>query len=286
MKRSKVYIFIVLLVSVLLVFSHSSNAREIIKCKDKSGSIVFTQNTSDCESHIENSPTVLASKSKVDKTKVSYRFPTRSYISDKGKWNIYVEEGMREGDQDLYATSLAKLNETLDYVFSVMPENARNELSKLRVFLLWGEASPLGGRKSGMSYIRKGEPKNYTYLDPRWEHALIIYSAENLMYLNELWSRKAIFHELSHAWHILNWPEKYPPIFNSWKNAKNSQKFVEVQDIKGKTIKSAYAIKNQLEYFAELSAMYFVGSNYYPYNKAGLRQYDPKGYEMIEVLWN
>jgi hypothetical protein len=88
-----------------------------------------------------------------------------------------------------------------------------------------------------MSYIRKGEPKNYTYLDPRWGHSLIIYSAENLMYLNELWSRKAIFHELSHAWHIMNWPEKYPPIFDSWKNAKNSQKFVGVRDIRVKRLK-------------------------------------------------
>jgi hypothetical protein len=141
------YIYIVLLVSILLVFPHSSNAREIIKCKDKSGNTVFTQNTYDCESDIENSLTVLVSKSKVDKTKVSYRFPARSYIPEKDKWDIYVEEGMREGDQELYATSLAKLNETLDYIFSVMPENARDELSKLRVFLLRGEASLLGGRK-------------------------------------------------------------------------------------------------------------------------------------------
>ncbi len=269
-----------------MVFTATSNAGSIIKCKDKSGNTVFTQNASNCESIIEVRSNILASKSKVDKNKVDYRFPVRTYISEKEKWNIYVEQSMKEGDQDLYTSSLAKLNKTLDYVFSVMPKNSREELSKLRVFLLWGEASPLGGRKSGMSYIRKGEPDNYSYLDKRWEHALIVYSAENLMYLNELWSRKAIFHELSHAWHIVNWPERYPQIFEAWKNARNGQKFVGVRDINGKMINSAYARKNQLEYFAELSAMYFVGGNYYPYDKEGLKKYDPKGYRMVEMLWN
>jgi hypothetical protein len=281
-----VHILSILFVSFLLVFPSTGNAGSIIKCKDKSGNTVFTQNASDCESIIEVRSNILASKSKVDKNKVDYRFPVRTYIPEKEKWNIYVEESMKEGDQDLYTSSLAKLNKTLDYVFSVMPKNSREELSKLRVFLLWGEASPLGGRKSGMSYIRKGEPDNYSYLDKRWEHALIVYSAENLMYLNELWSRKAIFHELSHAWHIVNWPERYSQIYEAWKNARNGQKFVGVRDINGKMINSAYARKNQLEYFAELSAMYFVGGNYYPYDKEGLKRYDPKGYRMVEMLWN
>lgn len=276
----------VVIISALLVFPHGSNAAGIIKCKNEYGNTLFTKNTSDCAGHIEDQSTILPTKSTVDNTKVNFRFPPRSYISEKGRWSIYIEEGLREGDQELYDSSLAKLNETLDSVFSVMPENARNELSKLRIFLLWGEASPLGGRKSGMSYIRKGEVENYSYLDRQWEHALIIYSAENLMHLNALWSRKAVFHELSHAWHIVNWPERHPPIYDSWKSAKNSHKFTGVRDTNGKMIESAYARKNQLEYFAELSAIYFVGGNYYPYTKAGLREYDPKGYQMVEELWN
>lgn len=279
-------IFNILLVSFLMVSPYTGNAGSIIKCKDKSGNTVFTQNTSECVSDIEDLSNISVSKSRLDKKKVDYRFPVRAYDSENGRWNIYVEESMKDGDKKLHSSSLAKLNETLDYVFSVMPKNSRKNLSKLQVFLLWGEASPFGGRKSGMSYIRKGEPNNYSYLDKRWEHALVVYSAENFMYLNELWSRKAVFHELSHAWHIVNWPERHSPIYEAWKSAKSEQKYLGVGDIKGKTIKSAYARKNQLEYFAELSAMYFVGGNYHPYNKEGLKNYDPKGYRMVETLWN
>ena len=48
---------------------------------------------------------------------------------------------------------------------------------------------------------------------------------------------------------------------------------------------TAYATVNQLEYFAEVSAMYFVGGNYFPYDRDGLRVYDPKGVAMVELLW-
>ena len=46
---------------------------------------------------------------------------------------------------------------------------------------MWGEASPEDGRGSGMSNIRLGEPGNNPILDPRWENASVVYSAENLM---------------------------------------------------------------------------------------------------------
>jgi hypothetical protein len=39
----------------------------------------------------------------------------------------------------------------------------------------------------------------------------------------------------------------------------------------------AYATVNQLEYFAELSSMYFVGCNYQPSNRRELMLYDPTG---------
>ncbi len=274
------------LLCCLAGLSFASSAAGIFKCRDQAGKPVFTQNTADCFSHAKELTEVEDPKSGAKGETIDYRFPARAYVQEKGRWNVFTEEGLKDGNKALYRSSLTKLNETLDHVFSVMPTNARRELSTIKVFLLWGQASPHGGRKSGMSYIRKGEPDNYEHLDKRWEHALIVYSAENLMYLNELWSRKAIFHELAHAWHIVNWPEKHPPIFEAWKNARASNKFLNVRDTKGKTIRRAYAISNQLEYFAELSAMYFVGGNYFPFDKRGLKQYDPVGHGMVEQLWN
>jgi hypothetical protein len=58
-----------------------------------------------------------------------------------------------------------------------------------------------------------------------------------------------------------------------------------VKNDKGTTVEKAYAATNQLEYFAELSCMYFVGCNYQPFNRRELQAYDPVGYAMIEKMW-
>ena len=271
----------------ILIIHVTCNAAGIIKCKDFTGKVVYTQSQSDCSGNIELKEVEVSSRSALSaKAKVSYRTPQREYVREKGKWDIHVEAALLKGDPVLYRSSLNKLNVVLDDIFSILPLRPSQELSDLTIFLMWGKNSPDGGRKSGMSYIRKGEPANYSYLDPGWEHSLVIYSAENLMYLNNLWSRKAIVHELSHAWHITNWPERHPPIYGPWIRTQQSNRYQNVQDIKGKTIKNAYARKNQLEYFAELSAIYFVGGNYYPYNRKRLEMYDPEGYGMVKTLWH
>lgn len=270
----------------LLIIPTICSAAEIIKCQDSNGNVVFTQNRSDCSGKVEYKSVNLPTQySRSDKERVSYRYPKRDYIRERGRWDIRIEKELFKGAPDLYKSSRDKLNDVLDDVFSLLPSRAANNLSDLTIFLMWGEESANGGRKSGMSYIRKGEPNNYAYLDPEWGHSLVIYSANNLIYLNKLWSRKAIMHELAHAWHIMNWPEKHPPIYDAWNKTKNSSRFKNVKEVKGKTIKNAYARKNQLEYFAELSAIYFVGGNYYPYHRKGLEKYDPEGYKMVQALW-
>ena len=57
------------------------------------------------------------------------------------------------------------------------------------------------------------------------------------------------------------------------------------EDILITSTKTAYALKNQMEYFADLSAMYFVGGNYFPYNAELLKEYDNQGLNMVKSLW-
>ncbi len=270
-KRSAVYLSNVVLILVLNIFPFTINAGTVIHC---------------CNYGINHvSAAVAENESGVAKHKVNYRVPYREYIHEQGQWDVYVGSSLRTGNKGLYDSSLIKINKVLNDIFSILPANATEKLSGLKFFILRGENSSLGGRKNSMSYIRKGETNNYSYLDRRWEQALVIYSADNLKYLDELWSKKAMMHELAHAWHIANWPEKHSPIHAAWQNARDSGLFLNVQDVKGKTLKSAYARTNQSEYFAELSAIYFVGGNYYPYDRAQLKKYDPVGYKMVEDIW-
>ena len=87
------------------------------------------------------------------------------------------------------------------------------------------------------------------------------------------------------AQQLEQWPEDQPDIYQAWKNAMKLGLYRKVKNDRGKTVKKAYAAVNQLEYFAELSCMYFVGCDYQPFDRKELQRYDPVGYAMIEKMW-
>jgi hypothetical protein len=217
---------------------------------------------------------------------VDYRVPSRDYINIKGGWNIFYEASMERENPKLAKDSLLKLKNTLKVIEQKLPYSSLRKLKTLKIFLMWGEDSQHGGKKSGMRFVRKGETIKRLHYDNQWEHSVVIYSAVNLMYLTDMWAKKALTHELSHAWHIMHWPDKYAEIVKPWKNAKSKKLYTNVKDYKNRTKPEAYAIKNNLEYFAELSAMYFVGGDYFPYDREKLARYDPSGVAMIKKLWS
>lgn len=260
---------------------------DVLSCTDAKGQTIYTDNHALCKWGQAKPVKVdaRAQNNQASKGKVNYRIPARQYDSVGTSYKVYIEHDLRTGDPQLADAAIEKLEVTLKEIFFVLPQKPAKELSELTFYLMWGEGSPNGGRKSGMSYIRPGEPKNYPYLDPRWENVIVIYSAKNLIYLDALWSKKALMHELAHAWHLNSWSENYEPILSAYRNAKNLGLYRNVKDNKGKVIKKAYAVKNHLEYFAELSAIYFVGGNYSPADRSALLIYDRQGKELISRLW-
>jgi len=92
-------------------------------------------------------------------------------------------------------------------------------------------------------------------------------------------------HELSHAWHYKEWSKNYPILKKTWLSSRQKGLYLSQKSIDGELLKPAYASKNEKEYFSELSAIYFVGGNYYPYSREELKIYDIAGYSMVETIW-
>ena len=95
-----------------------------------------------------------------------------------------------------------------------------------------------------------------------------------------------ILHELAHAYHDHNRGRFDRDIWMAFNSARNSGLYRNVASAEGGQLKTAYALSNPHEYFAELSAIYFGEGTYFPYNRDGLRRYDPMGYQAIEKAWN
>jgi hypothetical protein len=165
-----------------------------------------------------------------------FRRPQRDYVAVSGARRIFVEKSLMDRKPELGRRVAAKLEVTLAAVSDRLPEKSKSTLSRVSYHVMCGKDSPQGGRANGMSYIRNGEPNNYPHLDPRWEHSIVIFSADNFMYLDELWTRKSLMHELAHAWHIANWPDRHPPTYDAWRRSRENKLYRNVPDYKGATL--------------------------------------------------
>ncbi len=217
---------------------------------------------------------------------VDFNHPPRDYVPSQVRhWTLFVESELLQEDPDLARQAMARLNEKLGKAVAVLPASASAPLRHLKFFLLFGEKSRHGGRNNGLQYFRRAAPDHNRHLDPRMASSIVIYSASNFVWLSEFWALKALVHELAHAHHLEQWPERRADIYDAWAHAKETGLYRNIQSDKGRTLVQGYALQNHLEYYAELSCIYFVNGDYYPFTRANLSQYDPRGFELIEKLW-
>jgi len=93
-----------------------------------------------------------------------------------------------------------------------------------------------------------------------------------------------LFHEFSHAYHSIKFGFENARIKAAYDHAIASHKYDMVDyNLGGK--KRAYALNNQMEYFAELSEAYFGINDFQPFKRADLKTFDPEGFAMIEWAW-
>ncbi len=223
---------------------------------------------------------------------VDFRRPARQYeivkLADPrfGDFTVSVEKQLKTDTPAVAKAALARLKAKRNEALAAVPKHAKEQLAKIRFFLLYGSKARNGGKDSGLEYFQKNAPEHHPELDPSWGDTVVIYCARNYVDISDLWALKALFHELAHAYQLEQWPEKQPDILRAWEQAKENNLYVNVQDVETKkTIASSYALSNQLEFFAELSCMYFVKCNYEPSDRNQLKAYDPVGYAMIRKMW-
>lgn len=217
---------------------------------------------------------------------INFHSPEREYRTIKrGKWSFEVEKQLLDEAPSIANRALKRLQENVDRAFRLLPKASHPVLLELKWFVMFGPKARGGGYDSGLEYCGPNAPTFRSYLDARWSRCIIVYCAENYLQISNLWALKAVLHELGHAHHYENWPEDQEDITLAWKAAVDRNLYVNVRDDKGTLIPKAYALTNQLEYFAELTATYFGRCNYAPFNRTGLQKYDPIGYAMLEKMW-
>ena len=93
-----------------------------------------------------------------------------------------------------------------------------------------------------------------------------------------------VLHELAHAYHHQVLGHGHRQIAAAYRRAVESQSYEKVLHFSGKT-KRAYALKNKLEYFAELSEAYFGTNDFYPFVRAEIMKHDPVMFQLLGKVW-
>ena len=93
-----------------------------------------------------------------------------------------------------------------------------------------------------------------------------------------------ILHELAHAYHdqVLGFDE--PRIKEAYEKYKKSGRGEKTLLYNGKRVKH-YALTNQMEFFAEMTEAYFGVNDFFPFNRAELKEAEPAIFELLAHVW-
>jgi hypothetical protein len=94
-----------------------------------------------------------------------------------------------------------------------------------------------------------------------------------------------ILHELAHAYHDQVLGFDHPRVREAQERFKKSGHGDKALLFDGSRVKH-YGLTNQMEFFAEMTEAYFGVNDFFPFNKAELREHEPEIYTLMADIWD
>lgn len=194
-------------------------------------------------------------------------------------WPVRVSEDLREREPAATAKALELLAAQCRKVIKVLPPAT---LARVRTVPIW-MSLPAPGRR----------PTGEYHDDPIWlrRNGLDPAKAKGIEFSNipifEAEIKRMpmlLLHELSHAYHDQVLGYDHAEVLQAFKRAQRSGSYDKVAR-RNYEPEKAYAMSNQMEYFAETTEAYFGENDFYPFNHADLKKHDPKMFALLGRLW-
>lgn len=93
-----------------------------------------------------------------------------------------------------------------------------------------------------------------------------------------------ILHELTHAYHDQFLSFNEPRIIQAYENYKKSGRGEKALLYSGARVKH-YGLTNHKEFFAEMTEAYFGVNDFFPFNRAELKESEPEIHAMLREIW-
>jgi hypothetical protein len=200
-------------------------------------------------------------------------------------WSVHISRDLLANEAKVTALSLELLQVQLEEIIRVVPAPAVAELQKVSLWF----SSEYPGEPPTAEYHPDADWLLEQGRDPLMARGVEITDIRNF----EAETRRMpnfILHELAHSYHDRVLPMGFdnPEIQVAYEKAKASGTYnrVEFRDSDGtKSMERAYAMTDPQEYFAESTEAFFSRNDFYPFNRAELKQHDPQMEKLLARLW-
>jgi hypothetical protein len=207
--------------------------------------------------------------------------PTAHTVKKVEGWTVRVDDRLlTPPDDELGARALRFLEAKLSDIKVVVPADKVKKLQSVTIVL-----DLTHGKLGPMQYHPDaGWLKAHGY-SPELARCVHLPRAANLVTGRNVREQPwVILHELAHAYHdqVLGFDE--PRIKEAYEKYKKSGRGEKALLYDGRRVKH-YALTDHKEFFAEMTESYFGTNDFFPFNRAELKESEADVYELMSHVW-
>ncbi len=196
-------------------------------------------------------------------------------------WTIRVDDRLLSGaDEELGTKCLRFLEGKLSDIKAVVPADKVKKLQEVTIVL-----DLSNGRLDAMQYHPSaGWLKQNGYSEDLVKCVHIPKASQLPTQRNINEQPWVILHELAHAYHdrVLGFDE--PQVLKAFEDYKKSGHGEKTLLFNGDRVKH-YALTDHKEFFAEMTEAYFGCNDFFPFNRAELKETEPDIYALLADIW-
>jgi hypothetical protein len=207
--------------------------------------------------------------------------PTSHTVRKLEGWTVRVDDRLLKAPDDKLGTrALRFLENKLADIKAVVPED---RLKKLQSFTIVLDLTH--GKLTAMQYHPSAgwlKANGYSTELAKCVHIPRAADLPTRRNINEQpW---VVLHELAHAYHDQVLGFDNPRIRDAYERYKKSGRGEKVLLYNGKRVRH-YALTNRMEFFAEMTEAYFGVNDFFPFNRAELREAEPEIFALLRDVW-
>ena len=199
-------------------------------------------------------------------------------------FTVYIEKKCITKDNLLTGEALYILKTKLEEILSLHISTEKKAiLQQTPIFLDWNTDIGIARYHSSKKWLEINHFPSVKYQSIEISNlsAFVQRSYQNQKYV--------ILHELAHALHDKAFHYKNNSIHHAYTFAKRHRLYTDVsyQHYNGmyQSHVEAYGMKNEREFFAELTEAYFGTNDYFPFNRNEIERHDPVAFNMLQQIW-